>query len=224
VAFLGLIVSAEGITMDPAKHGKVIAYASRQLKPYEVNYPTHDLELAAVVFALKIWKHYLYGKSCDVFTDHKSLKFIFTQFVLMRTTCYGRGDPQDALKDQGYFDSGCSRHMTGNISCQFFGGTILSEKPLGKPRSLSGLLILISFHDLVNTHTDIELSAAVQNALQTLLPQIRAKIREEFRTSSRPSDSGGNPPLVTIHTWLECFNKQNPRSFEKATAPVDAEN
>nr|GFC07220.1 retrotransposon protein, putative, Ty3-gypsy subclass [Tanacetum cinerariifolium] len=53
--------------------------ASRQLKPYEVNYPTHDLELAAVVFALKIRRHYLYGESCDVFTDHKSLKYIFTQ-------------------------------------------------------------------------------------------------------------------------------------------------
>nr|GFB95486.1 zinc finger, CCHC-type, retrotransposon Gag domain protein [Tanacetum cinerariifolium] len=69
-----------------------------------------------------------------------------------------------------------------------------------------------------------DLSAAVQNALQTLLPQIRAEIREEFRTSSGPSDSGGNPPPVTIHTWLERFNKQKPRSFEKATAPVDAEN
>ncbi|GJT00608.1 putative nucleotidyltransferase, ribonuclease H [Tanacetum coccineum] len=57
----------------------VIAYASRQLKPYEVNYPTHDLELAAVVFALKIWRHYLYGEACDIFTDHKSLKYIFTQ-------------------------------------------------------------------------------------------------------------------------------------------------
>nr|GFD13268.1 hypothetical protein [Tanacetum cinerariifolium] len=45
------------------QHGKVIAYASRQLKPYEVNYPTHDLELAVVVFALKIWRHYLYGES-----------------------------------------------------------------------------------------------------------------------------------------------------------------
>ncbi|GJZ51362.1 retrotransposon protein, putative, ty3-gypsy subclass [Tanacetum coccineum] len=58
---------------------EVIAYASRQLKPYEVNYPTHDLELAAVVFALKIWRHYLYGEACDIFTDHKSLKYIFTQ-------------------------------------------------------------------------------------------------------------------------------------------------
>ncbi len=58
--------------------GKVVAYASRQLKPYEQNYPTHDLELAAVVFALKLWSHYLYGEHCEVYTDHKSLKYIFT--------------------------------------------------------------------------------------------------------------------------------------------------
>nr|GFC34437.1 zinc finger, CCHC-type, retrotransposon Gag domain protein [Tanacetum cinerariifolium] len=73
---------------------------------------------------------------------------------------------------------------------------------------------------MVNTRTDADLSAAVQNALQALLPQIRAEIRED----SEPSDSGGNPLPVTIHTWLERFNKQKPRSFEKATAPVDAEN
>nr|GEZ64492.1 hypothetical protein [Tanacetum cinerariifolium] len=77
---------------------------------------------------------------------------------------------------------------------------------------------------MVNTRTDADLSAAVQNALQTLLPQIRAEIREEFRTSSGPSDAGRNPPPVTIHTWLERFNKQKPHSFEKATAPVDADN
>nr|GFB05759.1 zinc finger, CCHC-type, retrotransposon Gag domain protein [Tanacetum cinerariifolium] len=77
---------------------------------------------------------------------------------------------------------------------------------------------------MVNTRTDADLSAAVQNALQTLLPQIRAEIREEFRTSSGPSDAGGNPPPVTIHTWLERFNQQKPHSFEKATSPMDAEN
>nr|GFD19408.1 hypothetical protein [Tanacetum cinerariifolium] len=55
---------------------------------------------------------------------------------------------------------------------------------------------------MVNTRTDADLSAAVQNALQTLLPQILAEIREEFRTSSGPSDAGGNPPPVTIHTFL----------------------
>ena len=59
--------------------GKVIAYASRKLKEYERNYPTHDLELAAVVFSLKTWRHYLYGEKVQVFTDHKSLKYLFTQ-------------------------------------------------------------------------------------------------------------------------------------------------
>ena len=49
---------------------KVIAYASRKLKTHEVNYPTHDLELAAIIFALKIWRHYLYGVKCRIFTDH----------------------------------------------------------------------------------------------------------------------------------------------------------
>ncbi len=58
---------------------RVVAYASRQLKPYEKNYPTHNLKLAAVVFALKIWKHYLYSVSCKVFTDYKSLQYIFTK-------------------------------------------------------------------------------------------------------------------------------------------------
>nr|GFA60753.1 putative reverse-transcriptase-like protein [Tanacetum cinerariifolium] len=71
--------SKKGLGCVLMQHGKVFAYASRQLKPYEVNYPTHDLELAAVVFALKIWRHYLFGESCDVFTDHKILKYIFTQ-------------------------------------------------------------------------------------------------------------------------------------------------
>ncbi|KAI3696894.1 hypothetical protein L6452_29499 [Arctium lappa] len=61
------------------QRGKVIAYASRQLKIHEQNYPTHDLELAAVVFALKLWRHYLYGTKCTLYTDHKSLKYVFGQ-------------------------------------------------------------------------------------------------------------------------------------------------
>ncbi|GJR35652.1 putative reverse transcriptase domain-containing protein [Tanacetum coccineum] len=58
---------------------KVIAYASRQLKIHEKNYTKHDLELGAVVFALKMWRHYLYGTKCTVFTDHKSLHHIIDQ-------------------------------------------------------------------------------------------------------------------------------------------------
>jgi hypothetical protein len=71
--------SHKGLGCVLMQQGKVIAYASRQLKTYERNYPTHDLELAAVVFALKIWRHYLYGERCEIYTDHKSLKYFFTQ-------------------------------------------------------------------------------------------------------------------------------------------------
>ena len=58
---------------------KIIAYASRQLKPHEKNYLTHDLELTTIIFALKIWRHYLYRVKCELYIDHKSLKYIYTQ-------------------------------------------------------------------------------------------------------------------------------------------------
>ena len=71
--------SCQGLGCVLMQHGRVVAYASRQLKPYERNYPTHDFELAAVIFALKIWKHFLFGETCEIFTDHKSLKYLFSQ-------------------------------------------------------------------------------------------------------------------------------------------------
>nr|KYP46662.1 Retrovirus-related Pol polyprotein from transposon 17.6 [Cajanus cajan] len=71
--------SHQGLGCVLMQQGKVVAYASRQLKNHERNYPTHDLELAAVVFALKIWRHYLYGAQFSVFSDHKSLKYLFDQ-------------------------------------------------------------------------------------------------------------------------------------------------
>ncbi|OKX69894.1 hypothetical protein AXD71_14845, partial [Listeria monocytogenes] len=71
--------SRKGLGCVLMQHGKVIAYASRQLKPHEQKYPTHDMELAAIVFALNIWRHYLYGERCEIYTDHKSLKYIFTK-------------------------------------------------------------------------------------------------------------------------------------------------
>ncbi|WVZ89331.1 hypothetical protein U9M48_035752, partial [Paspalum notatum var. saurae] len=108
VSFLGHILSEKGVAVDPSKvedvlnwkqpetrastaalsrtsrcvlmqEGRVIAYASRQLRKHEANYATHDLELAAVVHALKIWRHYLLGNTCHIYTDHKSLKYILTQ-------------------------------------------------------------------------------------------------------------------------------------------------
>ncbi|KAF5805143.1 putative nucleotidyltransferase, Ribonuclease H [Helianthus annuus] len=108
---------------------KVIAYASRQLKIHEKNYTTHDLELGAVVSALKIWRHYLYGTKCTVFTDHRSLQHIFSQKELNMCqrrwiellndydceTCYHPGKANvvaDALRRRSYL------HSVRNIQAQ----------------------------------------------------------------------------------------------------------
>ncbi|GKC22977.1 putative reverse transcriptase domain-containing protein [Tanacetum coccineum] len=81
--------SYQGLGAVLMQREKVIAYASRQLKPNEEKYTTHDLELGAVVFALKIWRHYLYGTKCTVFTDHKSLQHILDPKELnMRQRCW----------------------------------------------------------------------------------------------------------------------------------------
>jgi ribonuclease HI len=71
--------SRQGLGCVLMQGEKVVAYASCHLRPYEQNYPTHDLELAAVVHALKIWRHYLIGNKCEIYTDHKSLNYILTQ-------------------------------------------------------------------------------------------------------------------------------------------------
>jgi hypothetical protein len=77
--FIYCDVSGQGLGCVLMQDGRMVAYASRQLRKHEVNYPTHDLKLAAVVHALKIWRHYLMGKRCEIYMDHKSLKYIFTQ-------------------------------------------------------------------------------------------------------------------------------------------------
>ena len=71
--------SHQGLGCVLMQGGKVVCYASRQLRKHDVNYPTQDLELVAVVHALIIWRHYLMGHRCEIYTDHKSLKYIFTQ-------------------------------------------------------------------------------------------------------------------------------------------------
>jgi hypothetical protein len=71
--------SGQGLGCVLMQDGHVVAYASRQLRKHKEKYPTHDLELAAVVHVLKIWRHYIIGKRCEVYSDHKSLKYIFTQ-------------------------------------------------------------------------------------------------------------------------------------------------
>jgi hypothetical protein len=71
--------SDQGLVCVLMQDGHVVSYASRQLRKHEEKYSTHDLELVAVVHALKIWRHYIIGKGCEVYSDHKSLKYIFTQ-------------------------------------------------------------------------------------------------------------------------------------------------
>jgi hypothetical protein len=71
--------SSKGLGGVLMQENNVIAYTSRQLKPHEENYPTHDLELAAIVFVLKIWRHHLYGAQFELFSDQKSLKYLFDQ-------------------------------------------------------------------------------------------------------------------------------------------------
>jgi hypothetical protein len=71
--------SGQGLGCVLMQDGHVVAYASRQLRKHEEKYLTHELELATVVHALKIWRHYIIGKRCEVYSDHKNLKYIFTQ-------------------------------------------------------------------------------------------------------------------------------------------------
>jgi hypothetical protein len=74
--------SGQGLGCVLMQDGRVVAYVSQQLRKHEVNYPTHDLKLAVVVHSLKIWRHYLIGKRCELYTDQKSLKYIFTRMDL----------------------------------------------------------------------------------------------------------------------------------------------
>jgi hypothetical protein len=71
--------SGQGIGCVLMRAGHMVAYISRQLRKYEAHYPTHDLELATIVHSLKIWRHFLMGKRCELYTYHKSLRYIFTQ-------------------------------------------------------------------------------------------------------------------------------------------------
>jgi hypothetical protein len=74
--------SRQGLGSVLMREGQVVSYASHQLRKHEENYPTHDLELAAVVHALKIWRNYLISHRCEIYSDHKSLKYIFIKMDL----------------------------------------------------------------------------------------------------------------------------------------------
>ena len=124
--------SKKGLGCVLMQNGRVISYASRQLKEYERNYPTHDLELAAVVFALKIWRHYLYGEHCEIFTDHKSLKYFFTQKELnMRQRRW-----LELVKDydcQINYHPGKANKVADALSRKSMDGTLMAISMLQRP-------------------------------------------------------------------------------------------
>ncbi|GJX49314.1 putative reverse transcriptase domain-containing protein [Tanacetum coccineum] len=183
VQFLGHVNDSEGIHVDPAKiesikdwaspktpteicqflglgtvlmqEEKVIAYASRQLKIHEKNYTTHDLELGAVVFALKMWRHYLYGTKCVVFTDHKSLQHILDQKEFnMRQHRW-----LELLSD---YDCEIRYHPgKANVVVD-----ALSRKKRNKPLRVRALVLT----------TDLNLPVQILNA------QVEARKEENFRT------------------------------------------
>jgi hypothetical protein len=100
--------SGTGLGCVLMQDNRVIAYASRALRPHEQNYPTQDLELAAVIHSLKIWRHYLMGTHCNIYTDHKSLKYIWSEYetkkmvgVNQRLWSWGALSPRKSQSNRG---------------------------------------------------------------------------------------------------------------------------
>ncbi|GKA16202.1 putative reverse transcriptase domain-containing protein [Tanacetum coccineum] len=111
---------------------KVIAYASQQLKIHKKNYTTHDLELGAVVFALKIWRHYLYRTKCTMFTDHKSLQHILDQKELnmRKRRCLGMTIGLDLPKQ--ILEAQIEAMKPENLEAEDVGGMIRNDLPKEK--------------------------------------------------------------------------------------------
>ncbi|XP_074346490.1 uncharacterized protein LOC141685276 [Apium graveolens] len=200
VAFLGNIVSGRGIELDPAKveaitnwprpsnvmeHGKVISYASRKLKPYEVNYPTHNLELAAVVLALKIWRHYFYGETYDVFTDHKNLERLCVELYVR-----GSNGSIASLKVELNLVSMVKKAQKSDTGLE----AIRSEEASGKEK-----------HFRVDDEGVIWLGSKL---CVTSDPMIREKILKEAHSSSFSIHPGSTKIETTlVHKLAEIFQR-----------------
>ncbi|GKC31708.1 putative reverse transcriptase domain-containing protein, partial [Tanacetum coccineum] len=221
VQFLGYVIDSEGIHVDPAKiesikdwespktpteiravlmqKEKVIAYASRQLKIHEKNYTTHDLELGAVVFALKMWRHYLYGTKCVVFTDHKSLQHILDQKELnMRQRRW-----LELLSD---YDCELRYHPgKANVVAD-----ALSRKSRPKPLRVRALVMTIG----------LNLPVQILNA------QVEARKEENYGTEDLCGMIKNLEPradgtlCLKNRSWIPCFEYQKPSVFGQPVIPV----
>ncbi|GJS71124.1 putative reverse transcriptase domain-containing protein [Tanacetum coccineum] len=175
---------------------KVISYASRQLKIHEKNYTTHDLELGAVVFALKIWRHYLYGTKCTVFTDHKSLQHILDQKELnMRQRRW-----LELLSD---YDCDIRYHPgKANVVAD-----ALSRKEREPPLRVRALVMTISLDlpkQILNAQTEARKPENIKNEDVGGMLIENAKFPEAIRTEKLEPRTDGTLCL-NGRSWLPCY-------------------
>ncbi|GJU82216.1 putative reverse transcriptase domain-containing protein [Tanacetum coccineum] len=175
---------------------KVIAYASRQLKIHEKNYTTHDLELGAVVFALKIWRHYLYGTKCTVFTDHKSLQHILNQKELnMRQRHW-----LELLSD---YDCEIRYHLgKANVVAD-----ALSKKEKDQPLRVRALVMTIGLDlpkQILNSQTEAQKPENIKNKDVGGMLVENAKNPKAISTEKLEPRADGTLCLNS-RSWLPCY-------------------
>ncbi|GJU41306.1 putative reverse transcriptase domain-containing protein [Tanacetum coccineum] len=182
--------SYKGLGAVHMQNEKVIAYASRQLKIHKKNYTTHDLELGAVVFALKIWRHYLYGTRCIVFTDHKSLQHILDQKELnMRQRCW-----LELLSD---YDCDI-RYHPGKANV---GADALSRKERSKPLRVRALVMTIGLN-LPKQILEAQTEALKPENLTA--KDVGGMLRQDL-TKERLKPRADETLCLNNRSWLPCY-------------------
>ncbi|GJW18691.1 putative reverse transcriptase domain-containing protein [Tanacetum coccineum] len=200
--------SIKGLGAVLMQREKVISYASRQLKIHEKNYTTHDLELGAVVFALKIWRHYLYGTKCTVFTDHKSLQHILNQKELnMRQRRW-----LELLSD---YDCDIRYHPgKANVVAD-----ALSRKEREPPLRVRALVMTISLDlpkQILNAQTEARKPENIKNEDVGGMLIENAKFPEALRTEKLEPRTDGTLCL-NGRSWLPCYGDENQRTLRVKT-------
>ncbi|GKA71443.1 putative reverse transcriptase domain-containing protein [Tanacetum coccineum] len=188
--------SIKGLGVVLMQREKVIAYASRQLKIHEKNYTTHDLELGAVVFSLKLWRHYLYGTKCTVFTDHKSLQHILNQKELNMRQCRWL----ELLSD---YDCEIHYHLgKANVIAD-----ALSRKEREPPLRVRALVMTIGLNlpkQILDAQTEARKPENIKNEDVGGMLVENSKDPEKFRTEKLEPRADGTL-CFNGRSWLPCY-------------------